>query len=337
MTSDSSPPIRAATHVAFDPFTPDRLAQIGATNVVRASDTLLIGPSRRDGAEHARLRKAWWGSEEEWDLLHSSAVQWEPPVVLWVSASPRDTLNLFRACSWLRDLGIPERDVLVLEFEPAPRRVPRREASDCADSVTDYPDEVLRERLATAQPLARARYDWAVDLWHAFVDPDLSRFARICTDAQTADPRLGPVWAWLSAFFPRRTAEGALLPSRFDGLLLRILSDEWRTAVKVFVDKSDEGEDLRHLSCCTGDLFVSARLDDWANHGLTPAVERAPGPRADVTMLSSVYRLTEHGQRIRDQGLAQLADAPPLPMAGTEAYSPASPWVVRDDGTLARL
>jgi len=30
----------------------------------------------------------------------------------------------------------------------------------------------------------------------------------------------------------------------------------------------------------------------------------------------------------------QLADAPPLPVAGVDAYAPGSPWVVREDGRL---
>jgi len=91
-------------------------------------------------------------------------------------------------------------------------------------------------------------------------------------------------------------------------------------------------EAWEQLICCTGDLFIPKRLDQWATHSPTPAVERAPGPKPETAMLAHVYRITEHGQRLRDRGLAQLADAPPLPMAGTVAY--ASPWVLRPDGTL---
>ncbi|WP_437304850.1 hypothetical protein [Sorangium sp. So ce388] len=54
-------------------------------------------------------------------------------------------------------------------------------------------------------------------------------------------------------------------------------------------------------------------------------------------MLSEVYRLTERGMRLRDEGLDQLTDAPSLPIAGTEAYSPAAPWVLLEDGRLVRL
>ncbi|WP_438023628.1 hypothetical protein [Sorangium sp. So ce233] len=54
-------------------------------------------------------------------------------------------------------------------------------------------------------------------------------------------------------------------------------------------------------------------------------------------MLSKVYRLTERGMRLRDKGLDQLTDAPALPIGGTEAYAPSAPWVLLDNGRLARL
>ncbi|WP_434047574.1 MULTISPECIES: hypothetical protein [Sorangium] len=41
--------------------------------------------------------------------------------------------------------------------------------------------------------------------------------------------------------------------------------------------------------------------------------------------------------RRRDKGLDQLTDAPSLPIAGTEAYPASAPWVLIEDGRLARL
>src|SRR5262249_38457472 len=117
MTMTNLPALLSATHVAFDAFTTERLLQLGATNVVRASDCLLIGPSHRDALEHTRARQAWWNSSEEWDRLYSPEVRWEPPVVVWVSASIVERVNLWRTCSWLRHLGIATRDVRILEFD----------------------------------------------------------------------------------------------------------------------------------------------------------------------------------------------------------------------------
>lgn len=337
MTSSQPPPIQSATHVVFDPFMSDRLASLGATNVVRVLDHVVIGPSRRDGREHAQARAGWWGpSEEEWDRLYSPDVRWQPPVVVWVAGRPVERMDLWRTCSWLRDLGISHRDVLILDMEPAPRRVPRRGPFDCSDMVCDHPDAVLLERLEKARPWTRERYDRAVSLWEQFVDADFSRFARTCARGLKAFPDLAPVWALLSSFIPRVTSNGSLRLSRFDALVLDILSDEWKTAVKVYVDNSNKGESLREFCSCVGDLFLARRLHDWASHGAYPPVERAPGPRPDVEMNAFVYRLTEPGMRIRKQGLAALTDAPSLPIAGIGAYAPESPWVLRDDGKLAR-
>ena len=47
MTMTSLPALLSATHIAFDSATTERLLQLGATNVVRASDCLVVGPSRR--------------------------------------------------------------------------------------------------------------------------------------------------------------------------------------------------------------------------------------------------------------------------------------------------
>jgi hypothetical protein len=323
----------AATHIALDVPTAERLEKLGMPNVVRAADMLLVGPSSGDAAEHARLRAAWWNSTEGWDQLYAAGVRWEPPVAVWVSANPAERINLWRTCSRLRDLGLSHRDALIIDLAP---HVRQRADVACRDYVASRLDEVLLAALTEASPWTRAHYDRAVNLWRRYVDPEFSRFARTCARGFNGFPDLASVWELLSSFFPRVTASGKLHPSRLDGLILHILSDEWMTPVKVFVHKSDEGENLRNILVCTGDLFLERRLSDWASHGPEPTVERAPGPRPDVEMNAYVYRLSARGKRLREHGLAQLTDAPRLPLGGTEAYAPASPWALRDDGTLIR-
>ncbi|WP_437930246.1 hypothetical protein WMF37_13770 [Sorangium sp. So ce291] len=344
-----------STHVAFDTPTTERLLQLGALNVVRASDCLLIGPSRRDAMEHARTREAWFSLSEEpsdtdesgekWDRLYASDVRWDLPVAVWASSNLSERVNLWRTCSWLRCLGIPSSDVLVLEFDPVPPARPRSHEQttrpfDCSTSVSDHPDSVLLERLDRARPWPPERYDRAVRLWGSYVDENPLPFVESCAQGVADFPELAPLWALLSCFFPRRTTSGALRLSRFDELILTILSAEWQTPLAVAVHESQARMDLWDLLSCTGDLFLVDRLDQWASHALSGAVERAPGPKppgSGYPMLSKVYRLTEHGARLRDRGLEQLADAPSLSMAGIEAYSTSAPWVLLEDGGLARL
>ncbi|XXT17352.1 DUF1835 domain-containing protein [Sorangium sp. So ce429] len=345
-----------ATHVSFDMPTTDRLTQLGATNIVRASDHLTIGPSRREPAEHIRTRESWFSSCEEcsdkddesgkkWDLLYSSDLRWKPPIVVWTTENLSDRLNLWRTCSWLQDLGITCSDVTIVEFElvygtakrfAEPPRIP---PFDCSGSVANHSDEVLVDRLEKARPWTAERYDCAVRLWKIFADENPLPFAEVGTRGVEGFPELARVWSLFSCFFPRRTAEGTLRLSRYDDLLLSILSvDEWQTPVRVICHNSQLGLDLRDLLPCTGDLFLGDRLAQWAKHGMGATVERAPGPKPPGhPLLSHVYRLTERGRQLRDHGLDLLTDAPSLPVAGTEVYAASAPWVLLEDGRLARL
>jgi hypothetical protein len=145
-------------------------------------------------------------------------------------------------------------------------------------------------------------------------------------------PELGPLWSFLSRFFPRRDAGGALLLSRYDDLLLRALSREWQDPGKVYV--GDVIQQRSEFLSCSGDAAMADRLAAWAKHDGSSAVEGAPVPgKEDLAMRSHVYRLTERGMQLR-AGLPQLADAPRLPVGGAEVYAPEAPWVVLDDGRL---
>ncbi|WP_437490333.1 hypothetical protein WME75_13460 [Sorangium sp. So ce1014] len=334
--------VRGATHVAFDPWTAERLMQVGAINVLHEPDCLVIGPSRRDILEHARMRQAWWNSTEQWDRLTLSKVRWDPPVVVWVSTSLYQRVNLWRTCGWLRHLGISHRDILILEFDPVQRqrtRTPEEPTPPfhCSALVSEHPDEVLLDRLEKAQPWSAERYDRAIRLWDSYVDENPLPLVENCIRGVEGFPELAHMWAFLSCFFPRRTIEGTLRLSRFDELLLTLLSTEWQTPLALAVGESETRAKLWHLLSCTGDLFLPRRLEHWADHVVSAAVERAPGPRPDVPMKSLVYRLTERGMQLRDRGLDQLADAPRLPIAGTEAYAPSAPWALLEEGRLVCL
>jgi hypothetical protein len=335
VTRANPPLLRAATHVALDTATSERLQALGATNVVRAGDMLLIGPSRGEGVEHARLRKAWWSSSEseEWDRLYAPEVRWESPVAIWASQGPADRVNLWRACRRLRDAGLSHRDVLIVDLGHASRGNPDYDPLRCSESVSDHGDDVLLERLGEARPWPRARYDRAVDLWRRYVDADPSGFARACVDGLAGFPELSTVWFLVSSFFPRKMPDGSIHLSRFDELLMNRLSTDWETPVEVYVRGPDAWE---QLVCCTGDIFVAMRLDHWAKHGTPPAVERAPWRQRDNPMLAFRYRLTARGLPLQ-AGVACLGEAPPLLMAGTEAYPPASPWVLSEDGRFVRV
>lgn len=335
------PTIHDATHVAFDMPTVDRLSKLGAMNVVRASGRLIVGPNRLEPEEHARVRAGFFGSPDgDGDQLDSSEVRWQPPVAVWLSGSLQERVSLWRVLHRLHALGIPHPNVFPIDVETvAPAGVGEGSLPpfDCGRSVADHPDAVLLERLATARSWPRARHDRAVSLWESYVAPNPLPFVRSCVRGMRSFPELEGAWSFLSAFFPRKVGEGGVRLSRYDELLLRVLSSEWQTPVKVFIHDSRAGNELFEFGSCAGDVFLANRLAQWAQHGDNPPVERVAGPRPGSPMLSWTYRITERGVRLREEGLAHLADAPILPVAGVEAYAPDAPWVLLEDGQLTPL
>ena len=321
--------------------TVERLSKLGAASVVRASGRLIVGPSRLEPKEHARLRAAFFGLPGgDGDQLDSAEVRWRPPVAVWFSGNLQERVSLWRVLHRLRALGIPHRDVFPVEVDtvaPEGVRAGAPPPFDCGRSVADHPDPVLSERLATARPWPRARHDRAVRLWESYVDRDPLPFVRSSLRGMKMFPELEGAWSFLSAFFPRRTGKGGLRLSRYDELLLGVLCSEWQTPVKVFIHDSPTGNELFRFGSCAGDVFLANRLAQWAEHGESPPVERMAGPRPGSPMLSWTYRLNERGARLREEGLEHLTDAPVLPVAGVEAYAPDAPWVLLEDGRLAPL
>ncbi|AUX46214.1 hypothetical protein SOCE26_077190 [Sorangium cellulosum] len=329
--------IASATHVVFESRVADRISSLGATNAVVDSDCLLVGPSRMDTSEHVLARQAWWGSfvdpigaDNNIGLV----------VVVWVSSTNlRERVGLWRVCGRLHECGIRRKDIVVVELDPPFRGQDTHESAVptwCSASELG----TLPARLSEARPWPYERYRRAVRLWSQYTAADPRPLAQDCARGLEGFPELAPLWAFLSSFFPRKTSDGALLLSRFDELLMTVLSAEWQTPSAMVGRDLRSGMDLWRMLSCTGDLFLPRRLEHWADHDASAVVERAPGPKppnAGYPMLSEVYRLTERGMRLRDKGLDQLTDAPNLPIAGTEAYSASAPWVLLEDGRLARL
>src|SRR5690606_611719 len=126
----------------------------------------------------------------------------------------------------------------------------------CSESVSDHADEVLLARLDGAQSWSAECYDQAVRLWAAYVDESPLSLIESCIAGVEGFPELASLWALLSCFFPRKTAEGGLRLSRFDDIVFALLSSEWQTALALAVHKSETRMHLWHLLSCTGDMFL---------------------------------------------------------------------------------
>ena len=337
MIRKNFPTVGSGTHVAFDGPGADHLLKLGATNVVCAWSRPTTGPSRLDVQEHIQTQNIWFRSSETLDHLYDENVRWETPVIVWTSPCINDRLNLWRTCSWLRDKGVSHRDILIIDIPPRPPNpdaVPRIEPFDSADSLFYQSKEAIEAHLAAARSWSRERYDNAIMLWEKFVAPDPRPFFWCCRNGVREFHEVGFIWSFFSRLFPRLNPGRVLHLSRYDEILLQALSARWKTPVKVYI--SDTIQQYWEFFSCVGDLGMANRLAAWAKHDAGAAVERAPGPRPDHPMWSSVYRLTKHGRELHER-LSDLADAPRLPVGGAEAYAPEAPWVLRYDGRLARL
>lgn len=340
MMSAKPPLLHSAVHVAFDSAVPEVLSEVGALHVVRVSDSLLMGPCRADHQENRRARLAWDSTWNQFDQLCEPGIDWQRPIVLWVAESMSQRVSLWRVCNWLSQLGVPASAVYLLSFEAAPPRRPTAKARppfDCTASVAHHPEEVLLERLARASAIPRTSYEQAARLWEEYAAPDPRPFVEHCLVGLEGWPELGPLWSFLSSFFPRRHADGVLRVSRYDDLLLLALSEEPQTPVQIFLHNSPTVEEWQYLLSGTGDIALAQRLDQWARHGDPPAVKKAAGPKADNPMLSNVFQISDVGQRVRAAGMAALTEAPPWPIAGVEAYSAAAWWVIESSATAARF
>ena len=242
---------------------------------------------------------------------------------MWVSASLHERVNLWRTCSWLRHLGFAHHDIFVLDFEPVP---PSRAASrellarpfTCSESVSNHADEVLLDRLGKARPWSGERVrSRRLPLGQLRRREPLVVRRRAAGLASKAFRSLLPCGRSSPASFqegPRR--EPCAESIRRNRSLC--LSTEWQTPAGVAAQKSETLVDMWHLLFCTGDLFLPRRLEHWANHDSSAAVERAPGPKppnAGYPMLSEVYRLTERGMRLRrrDSTSSRMRQACPSP------------------------
>jgi len=144
---------------------------------------------------------------------------------------------------------------------------------------------------------------------------------------------LSELGGYQAGFFPRFGVRGLVL-SRFDELLFSCFEKkQWSTPVEIFVSRRAAGDELRKWLSLTGDVFLAARLAQWATHDGGGAALTSEPHETENRMKEARYRLSEVGHAIKRHGLGEIDRGAPLPVWGVTAYSSLSPWVVVDDQT----
>lgn len=296
-------------------------------------DNLLVGPCASSPDAHREARSSYWDFDKR-ERTHfrasldevMKAVSSRSRLVVWTSRLWSDTVALWALCAWRllhRPLD-PKIDIAVVGT-----------ASDHAfgrGSIRVTGADV-RAGLGSAHPLS---------LTHA---REMARFWRKLTArspilASTAGrPARGredlfAIGTYQAGFFPRLIASRPIL-SRVDELLFSCIEGRWSTPADVFMRSSTAGEALREWASHTGDVFIARRLQAWAEHdGGRAAMEHEPH-RPERCMLEARYRLSAAGEKLVQDGLDDIAQAPPLAVGGAVAYDPLASWVV--DGERARI
>lgn len=292
------------------------------------SDNLLVGPCAKDPELHAEQRGLFWGLQgRELSRFRSSfaklstALQAHQPLVLWSSPLWSDTVMLWAICAWrlYHRPAAPDMQIILLGDA--------QETGFAHGSIRLKPAD-MRLSLDNARSLSLTRIQDMARSWRKLCgrSPLLSG-AR----AQPGQRYLVELGAYQAAFFPRRKDARTLSLSRFDELLFSCLGDTWATPLELFIHPSMAGEELRKWLTHTGDIFLAMRLRQWALHLGDKAALKSDPCQPGNPMNEARYSLSQMGDMLKRNGLADISQGAPLRVWGARAYDPKAPWVLVAD------
>jgi hypothetical protein len=316
--------IQGAVYVAIGRVAGAALAKV-ASPVVVEDDNLLLGPSRVDLKHHRAARVRYWGGQPSADLNEELARSEGPPLCVALPPAPGGLMSLCRICASGVDRG---RAVFVVNLSPDAAETFPQGLGPGRAIVLNVEDALLRKPpVAQCSKLETAL---AATLWETWCRRSPIAFSRFCASGSKFHPQLANLGRYHAGLFPRRVGHGLLL-SRFDELLLRQLSQDWLSPVKVFVNAINAGSELDAWFSHMGDLYVAKRLNDWYRHTRGRIVERrnAHHPRpSEMTRWS--FRWHAGSEEIL-LALPSVQAAPPVSIGGATAYDPDRVWVCHFD------
>lgn len=316
-------PVRDVVYVAVGRIARSELVKI-VSPVVVEDDDLLLGPSSADPRRHRVVRTRHWGVQPSAKLNKELARSGGAPMCVVLPPTLRGLLSFCRVCA----SGVERRrPVFAMHLRPdltgsAPQGVDPAEelAFDVADALRRKPPMDRCSELETAL---------AATLWRLWCRRSPVALSRFCASGGALHPRLASLGRYHAGYFPRQDGQKLLL-SRFDELLLRQLSREWITPVKLFVNGMRDEAGLHSWLTHVGDLFLPRRLLEWSRHTRGQIVECMERPERPSDMSRWAFRWHTGGEAILD-ALPSLQAAQPLSIGGAVAYDADRAWVCRSD------
>lgn len=308
-------------YVAIGGITGEALGKTVSTVLVD-DDNLFLGPSRADVQRHSAARARYWGGAPAADLDRELASGSGPPLCVALPPSPGGFLALCRVCSAAIETG---REVYVMDLGAG---VPVSLPAGLDPAPTDV-DIQARLASATSSPMRWSTLQVALGatVWRLWCRRSPAAFSRFCATAP--HPQLANLGRCHAGVFPRLTAQ-VLALSRLDELILRELSEDWMTPVKIVVNSTNTDSPLTSWLSLVGDVYLASRLLEWSRHsGIVD--RRKEAPAGGSKMLSWSFRWRSGGKAILDT-LPGVGAAPSVKVGGSVAYDPVRPWVARLDG-----
>jgi hypothetical protein len=315
-----------------------RVIRRGLREPVRfVPDNWVIGPCAPDPEVHARVRCDYWEFQgrDRTRFLGSfreimGAIDSRQCLVVWTSRLWSDTVALWALCAW-RLVRFPAQPNLGLVDLGDPAEAGG--ATGSGGGFIRVSPAGVRLRVSDPRSLSLSRVREMALFWRKL--SGRSPILRV-KGVRTAEARkkLFELGDYQAGFLPRLGPRGLLL-SRFDELLFSCLEKQGSTPADVFV--SPAGEELRTTwLSLTGDVFLAARLADWARHKGSDAALTSDPYKPERRMNAARYRLSTTGEAMMRHGLTSVAQGAPLPVWGVTAYDPRAPWVVVDDSAGQR-
>ena len=291
-----------------------------AEPLIICGDNVLLGRSSADPQRHRILRTRLWGAGHFDDLDQAIARAPAKTLCVGLSPQPNAVLMLGQVCAIAIARGL---EVEVVELGAAVPGSPGG-VDPGRGMPVDY--VALAGHLPPAARWSKLEMALAATLWRLWCRHSPVAFSRFCTMGATLHPLLADLQRYQAGHFPRVGPRGWLL-SRVDELLLRQVSHEWSTPVRVFVKAVTEDPCLYAWLLHLGDLYVVARLLAWSRHSQGQIVERRrEHPAAPAPMMNWSFRWHPGGERVLE-ALPSLDTAPPVAIGGSDAYDAEHPWV----------
>jgi hypothetical protein len=280
-------------------------------SIILADGKEYEGPKARDYRTHSTYwAKAIIGARQF--AAHAKREAREQSVVLWTTPTWRD-----RAAFWWMLDALQHAEIDWKRFWVVDVRFPH---DDPMPLGSLHPEELSRA-FGEIEPLSAAADE--TNLWQEYASPSPLDFDR----SRRTTPWLRRMCEPYGTFFPQVKRNSSLHLCLLDQMLLDTLEISESLRPIDFLRKNHR---LMDVIVTFGDLLIIQRLRAWAKHGMQPALLKRREKKAVNEFTAVSFQLTDHGARVRDEGLQMLEEAPPLLVGGCRLYE--DPWVRRNRG-----